>query len=250
MSPFTIRKRVSILKTVFRFAIENELMKRSHQPIISLPPNGEPRARFIDPETELAKILKAIDGTRTPDHLRLLCIILFLTGCRRGAALSLKWEHIDFEKNVIRFRAAQTKKAANKRRGDKPMEGELLDEMKRAYEARDERCDYVISYRGRQVRNPYHGLKAIFRRAGITDLRTHDIRRSSATYVHTETDGDLAAAANHIVDTEATARKHYVQEDPSVHMPAMNAVSSVLARAKQRADAARRQGGEGLSRGP
>lgn len=236
LSPFTIRKRVSIMKTAFRFAVDNEMIKRQHEPVIALPPNGTPRERFVDPDKELSALLKAIDDTRSPDHLRLLIIILFLTGVRRGAALALTWDLVDFDARVIRFRDTEgAGERSKKRRGNKPMEGELLEEMQRAYEARDESCPYVIAWRGKRVRNPYHGLKRIYRRAGLTDLRTHDLRRSSATYVHTETNGDLTAAANHIVDTEATARKHYVQENPTIHLPAMRAVSEVMNRARQRA---------------
>lgn len=67
-------------------------------------------------------------------------------------------------------------------------------------------------------------------------IHTHDLRRTSATYVHDETGGDVDRAASHIVDTTATARAHYVQPNPQVHMPEMEAVSTVLARARQRDD--------------
>jgi len=241
LAQHTIRKRVSVLKTAFRFAVRTELIRRNAEPIIDLPANGLPRERFVDPDKELASLLKAADEVATPDHIRLLIIGLFLTGVRRGAFLALTWDLVDFEQNVIRFRDTQTpgKRSSNKRRGNKPMEGMLLDEMRHAYLARHEACPFVIQYRGKRVKNPYAALKRVYRRAGLPDLWTHDLRRSSATYVHTETDGDLKAAANHIVDSEATARKHYVQEDPRVHLPAMRAVASVIERARApEADAA------------
>lgn len=233
LSPFTIRKRVSILKTVFRFAVEEETIARGDEPIIKLPPNGQPRERFVDAERELPALLKAADEMKTPDHLRLLIELALRTGQRRGAILALDWRHIDFERRVIRFRDTEAANArSKKRRGDKPMDDALFALLQRAYEARDESCEAVISWRGKRVSNPYHGLVAVYQRAGLAGLRTHDLRRSSATYVHNETDGDLSAAARHIVDTEATARKHYVQESPHVHLGAINAVAGVLERAR------------------
>lgn len=243
-SQYTIRKRVSIMKTAFRFAVQNEIIRRNDEPVIDLPANGHPRERYVDPETELARLLKAADEIRTPAHIRLLIIGLFLTGVRRGAFLALTWDLVDFERGVIRFRDTQTAhQRSKKRRGNKPMEGMLLEEMTRAYESRHEDCPFVIHWRGKRVKNPYHALRRVYERAGLSDLRTHDLRRSSATYVHTETDGDLKAAANHIVDSEATARKHYIFENPSVHRTAMRAVESVLERARSKPD----QQGEDLA---
>lgn len=236
LSAHTTRKRVSILKTVFRFAIDEELIKRKHEPVIKLPPNGAARERYIDEARELPLLLKAADETDTPDHIRLLLEILLRTGQRRGCVLDLQWSHVDFERRVINFRDTEAAdQRSKKRRGNKPMDDALFEIMQRAFEARDEECEFVISWRGKRVKNPYIGMRALYKRAGLHNVRTHDMRRSSATYVNTATDGNLTAAANHINDTEATARKHYIIENPSIHLPAIAAVSDVLARARDEA---------------
>lgn len=232
LSPHTIRKRIAILKTAFKFAVDEEIIKRGHMPVMKLPPNGAPRERVVDVQTELGPLLRELDRSKTPPHIRTLGHILLRTGVRRGAALSLKWEHIDFDKREIRFRDTEAaSERSKKRRGNKPMTDALFDVLQVAYEEREPGCDWVIQRNGKRVKNPYSALKALYRRAGLEDLWTHDLRRSSATYVHNETNGDLSAAAAHIVDTEATARKHYVQENVSVHMPSMLAVDAVLERA-------------------
>lgn len=230
LSPHTIRKRVSVLKATFRFAIANELIKRKHEPIIDLPPGGAPRERCLSQE-ELARLLKAADDPRTPFHALLFLELALRTGQRKGAITPLTWDLVDFDERVIRFRDTETaSQRSKKRRGNKPMDADLLEIMRYAYARRD--CDYVISWHGKQAKCPYHSVKALFRRAGLPDLRLHDLRRSSATFVHIETDGDMKAAATHIVDTEATTRKHYVVDSPKVHMPGMLAVSGVMSRAR------------------
>lgn len=233
LSAHTVRKRVSILKTVFRFAVDEEIIERGQEPVIKLPPNGAPRERFVDDAEELPALLRAADQTATPDHIRLLLELLLRTGQRRGCVLDLQWEHVDFEKRVIRFKDTEAAgDRSKKRRGNKPMDDALYALLQRAHEARDEDCPFVVQWRGKRVKNPYIGMRALYKRAGLSNLRTHDMRRSSATYVNTETNGDLQAAANHINDTVATAKKHYVQEDVRIHAPAMEAVSGVLARAR------------------
>jgi integrase len=233
LSPFTVRKRISILKTVFRFAVEEEMIARGDEPIIKLPQNGTPRERCLDAERELPLLLAAADEMATPDHLRLLIELALRTGQRRGCILDLRWEHVDFEQRVIRFRdTEEAGKRTKKRRGNKPMDDALHALLQRAHDARDEECDHVISWRGKRVRNPYHGLKAVYARAGLAGLRTHDLRRSSATFVHAELAGDMQTAANHINDTVATAAKHYVIHNPSVDLPAINAVANVMERAR------------------
>jgi len=230
----TCRKRIAFLRTAFRFAISEELITRNQEPVMELPPPGPPRERFLDEASELPALLRAADQIATPDHIRLLLELALRTGQRRGAILALRWDLVDFDKRVIRFRDTETaEERSKKRRGDKPMDDALLAIMKRAHEARDERCDHVITWRGKAVRSPYAGMRALYKRAGLKAIHTHDLRRTSATYVHNESGGNIDQAASHIVDTAATARKHYVQEDPRVHMPAMQAVAGVLDRARR-----------------
>ena len=230
----TCRKRISVLRTAIRFAIEEEIIKPGQMPVFKLPANGPPRERFLDDEKELPALLYAADELETPDHIRLLLELALRTGQRRGAILALRWEHIDLDKRVIRFRDTEdADERSKKRRGNKPMDDDLYKLMVWALARRSDETDHVIHWRDRPVRSPYAGMRALYKRAGLTAIHTHDLRRSSATFVHTETKGDLKAAASHIVDTEATARKHYVQEVESVHLPAIEAVSAVLARARK-----------------
>ena len=233
----TCRKRIAFLRTGIRFASSEEIITRNQEPVMELPPSGPARERFLDATTELVALLKAADEIATPDHIRLFLELALRTGARRGAILALRWDLIDFEKRVIRFRDTEApEERSKKRRGDKPMDDALLAIMQRAYEARDESCDSVIAWRGKRVKSVYAGMRALYRRAGLKQIHTHDLRRTSATYVHDETGGDMDRAASHIVDTAATARAHYVQPNPHVHMPEMQAVSSVLDRARTRRD--------------
>lgn len=230
-SPYTVRKRISILKTVFRFAIDEELITRADEPVIKLPPNGAPRERFVDPKTELVALLAAADHSATPFHIRLNFHVSLRTGQRQGAIRALQWsKHIDFENRVILFRETEAvQDRSKKRRTNIPMDDQLLALLRDAKERAD--TDWVLEWRGKQVSNCYHGMKALYRRAGVHNLRLHDLRRTAATYVHRGTQGDMKAAASFIGDTEQIAQKHYVRQSPETLLRPVSAIADVMAEA-------------------
>ncbi len=75
-------------------------------------------------------------------------------------------------------------------------------------------------------------MKQLYKRAGISGLHRHDLRRTAATLVHRGMDGDIKAAAVFIGDTEQMAARHYVQDAAETRLKPVQAVSDVLARAR------------------
>ena len=234
LSPFTIRKRVSILKTVFRFAVDQELIERGQEPVIKLPRNGAPRERFVDPVKELPALLKAADSPKTPAHIRLCLHLSLRTGQRQGAIAALTWNLIDFDARVIRFRDTEAAhERSQKRRTDIPMDDALYALLLEAKEAAE--TEWVLEWRGKRARQTYHGMKALYARAGIVGLHRHDLRRTAATLVHRGTEGDLKAAATFLGDTEQMAERHYVKKSHETLLRPVEAISEVLAQAREAA---------------
>jgi integrase len=231
LSPFTVRKRVSILKTVFKFAHEEELIDPGQVPTIKLPKNGSPRERFVDPVKELPALLKAADRPSTPAHIRLCLHLSLRTGQRQGAIADLTWDLVDFEARVIRFRDTEAaQERSQKKRTDIPMDDALCALLLQAKEAAE--TAWVLEWRGKRAKQTYHGMMALYKRAGITGLHRHDLRRTAATLVHRGLEGDLRAAASFIGDTEKMAEKHYVKTTHETLLRPVEAIASVLARAQ------------------
>lgn len=224
----TCRKRIAVLKTAFRYCVDEELIPKDMMPLLKLPPQGPPRERVLD-DKEIIALLAELDKPRTPRHVRLYIHLSLRTGQRQGAILALRYsEHIDFEKKVIRFRDTEAAdQRSKKRRTDIPMDAFLLDLLTRAHEDSD--CDAVIAFNDKPVRSILVGVKAAYRRAGITaNLTCHDLRRSAATLVHRAMGGDLKAAASFIGDTEAVAARHYVQDGAETRLPQVEAIARML----------------------
>lgn len=226
----TCRTRLSKLRTAFNYAVNEELIDKA--PIFKLPPSGPPRERAIDPKNELPALLRAMEAPETPAHIRLAVNLLIRLGCRKGALLQLRWEHVDFEQRVIRLRETQdaiTRATNKKRRGDSPMDDELYDILWAAKQVA--RSTHVIEFRGEPVASIYGGVKALYKRAGIENMHTHDLRRSSATLVYNAT-GSMDTAASHIEDTKEQAERTYVQKAVETKLPGIRAISEVIAKAR------------------
>ena len=228
----TCRKRVSVMRTAFRFAVSDELIERGQEPVFEMPPNGAPRERFLSHD-ELITLLRTADKIHTPDHVLLALEVALRTGQRIGAIIALRWEHVDFENRVIRFRDTEAPdERSKKRRVNQPMDDELFDIMLAAKERAT--CDAVIEWRSKPVRSVYSGMKKLFARAGLSGVRVHDLRRTAATIVRREMDGSISAAAQLLGDTESITQKHYAQDAPETRIKQVNALSGALARARGR----------------
>ncbi len=225
----TCRKALSILKAACNLAVKRELIRRDQLPIFDLPPAGPPRERVVDPKNELPALLHEAKHGKTPYHIWLQTQLLLRLGCRVGALLALRWEHIDFDNRLILLRETQSAedRATNKKkRENQPMDQELFDILTEA-KARA-KSNAVIEWRGKPVSRTYAGQKALYRRAGLENLTRHDLRRSSATFVYNGLEGNVEAAARHIADTKEMAERVYIQKAAEVKLPGIEAIGKVM----------------------
>lgn len=221
----TCRKRVSQLKTAFRYCVDEEIIKRKQMPVIKLPPQGAPRDRFLDMK-ELAALLDAAESPDTERHIRLALHLSLRTGQRQSAIHAMTWALVDFDNRVLRFRDTEAlSERTKKRRTDMPMDDVLYEML---LEARDDAdTDFVLERHGRRVASTYAGFKKLYERAGIKNAHRHDLRRTAATLAYRGS-GDMKMTANFIGDTEAIAAKHYAQTLPSDRLKPVEAISGML----------------------
>ncbi|MFH1435574.1 MAG: site-specific integrase, partial [Pseudomonadota bacterium] len=141
-------------------------------PARGVKPLREPpgRMKFLSPEQ--ARIL--LDAC--PPHIKLLVLLLMMSGMRLGEAIRLLWDDIDFERNVIIVRDSKIGE-----RREVPMTDTLRDALSRA----DRRCDHVFCTPAGKpyacTRSIWETFKRATRKAGIDDLRLHDLRHHFAS---------------------------------------------------------------------
>jgi integrase len=132
------------------------------------------RVRYLLDEEERA-LLPLLTGPRA--HLLPAVLVAIGTGMRRGDQLNLRWERVDFQRNVIWVPNAKTG-----HRYPVPMSAQVREVMlKLSREGRG--SDYVFT--NPRTGKPYTELRRPFasacREAGIRDLRWHDLRHTFGT---------------------------------------------------------------------
>ena len=173
-SPSTANHALSALRKMYNWSIERDIVEFNPCTNIKRPVSIQERERVLNNE-ENKKLWQAAEKIGYPYGP--VIQLLLLTGQRRSEIATLRWSHIDFDKQVINLPAENVK--AN-RGHDVPLSDmavEILESLPR--------------FDGPFVFSMTHGAKAIagFGKTkpiidkvfGVDDWRIHDLRRTAAT---------------------------------------------------------------------
>lgn len=111
-----------------------------------------------------------------PEHQRLILVIGYHLGMRRGEILKLRWDQVDWRQNLIRLEKKQTK---SKQARVAPLYGELRAWFEMAFAARSKECPFIISWRGHGISEVKTAWNKARERAGVPKLLLHDLRRTA-----------------------------------------------------------------------
>ena len=170
----TANRYLILLTRIFNLEIQWGYLERNPSKGIKKYKESGPRQRFLSGD-ELASFLAALDaeaGKSTSDALKLL----LLTGLRSKSELfSLPWSEVDLERGTVRL--LHTK---NGNIRTVALNSTALDLLRRIKSESAPTCKWVFPARSGSghlvdIRKP---LRRAMQRAGLQDLRPHDLRRS------------------------------------------------------------------------
>lgn len=138
---------------------------------------ASPRTRRLEPDEE-----KRLLEHANP-HLYALIVAALETGCRVGELLSLQWHQVRWAENVLLLTAAKTKTSEAR---DVPMTSRLravLEMRRQGPDGREHGPDAHVfgNETGGRIGTIKTAWRATCRRAEITDLHFHDLRREFAS---------------------------------------------------------------------
>lgn len=195
----TIDKELRHLRQVLRFGVRDGWM--SEEPYIPAPGGNPPRQRYLTrPEYEALRAHSA-------PHMRLFLSLAVNTAQRKAAILELFWSQIDFDRGLIWY--AQT--TGNKRRAIVPMNDEVRADLEAAKKHAQTR--HVIEFRGEKVADIKTAWNRACDRAGVSDARIHDLRRTAASWA-LMAGASFAEVAALLGDSEEVVRRHYGHFSP------------------------------------
>ncbi len=207
LSGTTVAAIHNFLHTALDGAVRQETLSRNVCDLVSSPRKNHEEIKPLNPE-QIYKLLEAAKG-----HINEALFILALaTGMRRGELLGLKWQDIDFDNNVLHVRRTLSRVPTKmvEEVGASYVETETKTKLSRrsivlihfAIEALKqhkskqlvikqqagdlwENHDYVFCSPTGTYLGPGHNalvqLKKLLEKAGLPDIRFHDLRHSAAT---------------------------------------------------------------------
>lgn len=222
VSGSTVRRELAMLSAAANHAARWKHIARTDLPVIELPPASPPRDRWLSFE-EWERLLEAsslvlyrtpagsrhrpmTEGDRLPRLYRFVALA-YWTASRRRALEELRWDQVDFERELIHLNPRGRRQSA-KRRGIVPIHPRLREILERAWTERT--GPFVLDNDADLIQ----GFGRLVARAGLgRDVTPHTLRHTRATHlairgVRMEDIADLLG------DTVDTVRKHYRHLSP------------------------------------
>jgi excisionase family DNA binding protein len=172
VSRSTVNRETTLLKKMLNLAIDWGLTERN--PVLKVrlfSEKGAAKERILFEEEEV-KLL-----AQCPDYLRPIVITALNTGMRRGEILNLRWRNVDLKRRLIKV--DNTKSGASR---IIPVNGSLYSELVKVKDGSG-KAEYVFS--NLETGLPYTQVRKSFknscRKAGVKELRFHDLRHTFAT---------------------------------------------------------------------
>jgi integrase len=177
--PYTANRVMQLLRSLFNWGSRRQAYAGPNPAQgIRLFPERK-RARFISAE-EMPGFLKAVKKERNRD-LRDLIFMALYTGGRRGNVLAMRWEQLDLEIGMWTIPAGEAKAGEQMCVPLIPFAIEILKKR----QASDGKSEWVFPGRGRtgHLVEPKGGWARVRKRAGLTDFRFHDLRRTMGSWM-------------------------------------------------------------------
>jgi integrase len=185
LSPRTIHYAASVLSRALNWAVKWGDADQNVVQMVRLPRYD---SRMVEPLTfEQAKqLLDTIQGHRLEALYRLAVSL----GLRRGEIIALTWDDVDLHKRTLTIKQSKTQAG----RRTLPLPPVLLDALKQHHARQAQEREHpdwqehnlvFPSERGTPLspRNLVRHFKALLQRSGLPDIRFHDLRHTTATFL-------------------------------------------------------------------
>ncbi|MBL6427749.1 MAG: site-specific integrase [Maritimibacter sp.] len=172
---WTVRREMNTLNAAIKYAVATR--KLTHAPIVTLPPKGVAKDRWLT-EEEVGALLDA-----SAPHVKRFTKIALYTGRRKTAITMLKWMPsldsgwVDLDAGTIHF-LGRNEAETKKRKGVVRIPEALLEEMK----TWEQDGSNVVSFKGQPITRIDKAFRAATRRAGLDDVTPHTLKHTAVTW--------------------------------------------------------------------
>ena len=168
----TLYNELKVLKTMFSRAIDWK-MYEGENPVQKLPKPGKKDVHFLSP-VQVQHYLDCCSKRYYP-----IAATLVFTGVRKGELLQIRWDDIDFKRNMIKIRADSSLKNANSR--EIPINSQLLPILKSLKQKSKSEWVFVGPDGKSRMTTFDNSHRATRKKAGMPNLTIHNFRHTFAS---------------------------------------------------------------------
>ena len=182
LSTTSANRLLVIIRTVY-----NQELRQYPNPCEGISLNREEsRERFLRP-AELPALFDALASEETPGYLRDFVFLGLYTGARRANLLGMRWADIDFDLGTWTIPAGDSKNRTSMTLPLIPAAMEILERRWQDNQQNVRSSIFVfpaVSSLGKtgHMNDIRDSWGALLQRAGVTDFRLHDLRRSLGSW--------------------------------------------------------------------
>lgn len=178
LKPATANRHLILLRFIFNCAIRWEVWPNGKNPIqgqmLFAENNARNRYLSVTEMQQLNQVLLESENTA----LREIVLMLLLTGARKREVLDARWEQLDFEKKIW---VIPITKAGRPR--TVPLSEALLTTLERIKTTSTSPWLFPSPRTGLPFRNIFHSWNVARKKAGLAEVRIHDLRHSFASFL-------------------------------------------------------------------
>ncbi len=174
--PYQANRTVALLRKMFNLAMDWGLLQGSNPATRIKMFKEEKRDRFLQPK-EMPKLFQAL--SQEPNtHIVNSFLTSLLTGARRNEVLTMQWDDVNFDQAV--WRLPDTKAG---RSHLIPLPAPVCDLLRSLPRANGNPYVFPGRYGRGHLRNLDRAWHRIRAKAGINDVRVHDLRRTLGSWL-------------------------------------------------------------------
>ena len=144
--------------------------------------NAAKRVPMQDPKNERDRVLSSEewDGlyAAAAEHIKPVLLMAYHLGPRLGEILNLTWDRVDLHRGFIKLRSVDTK---TKEPREVPLTPMVLAALRDLSKGRSLIGPYVFQFKGKPIKRIKRAFHTAARKAGIANVRFHDLRHCAAT---------------------------------------------------------------------
>lgn len=225
----SVARVIVILRYIFNLAIKWKVVPPGTNPASGIPvPPDVQRSRYLSKE-EAARLLASIRADENQIAAKAI-LLLFLTGARRNEITQAEWSYVDWQRCTL---LVPKSKSGSSR--EISLSNRALDVLRSITPVQGNKYIFPASSTGRPMPHLFFPWDRIRKRAGLADLRLHDLRHSFASFL--VNDGEELHVVQWLLGhANPRSTQRYAHLSPARLSQATEAMALILEDAERQSD--------------